>query len=109
MPSNKVRTRFAPSPTGYMHVGNLRTALYTLSTRSFLKQISKLSFQYTIRVFSFLFLTKLNTILRSFSSFIDAMLSRGIVLFCKNFIGAKNSFAEFTSDFCSRSGISCHF
>lgn len=23
------RTRFAPSPTGYMHVGNLRTALYT--------------------------------------------------------------------------------
>lgn len=26
--SNTVRTRFAPSPTGYMHVGNLRTALY---------------------------------------------------------------------------------
>ena len=25
---DKVRTRFAPSPTGYMHVGNLRTALY---------------------------------------------------------------------------------
>ena len=25
---NEVRTRFAPSPTGYMHVGNLRTALY---------------------------------------------------------------------------------
>jgi glutamyl-tRNA synthetase len=24
-----VRTRFAPSPTGYMHVGGLRTALYT--------------------------------------------------------------------------------
>lgn len=24
----KPRTRFAPSPTGYMHVGNLRTALY---------------------------------------------------------------------------------
>ena len=23
-----VRTRFAPSPTGRMHVGNLRTALY---------------------------------------------------------------------------------
>lgn len=23
-----IRTRFAPSPTGYMHVGNLRTALY---------------------------------------------------------------------------------
>lgn len=28
MTSNEVRTRFAPSPTGYMHVGNLRTALY---------------------------------------------------------------------------------
>lgn len=24
----EVRTRFAPSPTGYMHIGNLRTALY---------------------------------------------------------------------------------
>ena len=24
----KIRTRFAPSPTGYMHIGNLRTALY---------------------------------------------------------------------------------
>lgn len=28
MGNNEVRTRFAPSPTGYMHVGNLRTALY---------------------------------------------------------------------------------
>ena len=26
---NKIRTRFAPSPTGYMHIGNLRTALYS--------------------------------------------------------------------------------
>ena len=29
IPHGRVRTRFAPSPTGYMHVGNLRTALYT--------------------------------------------------------------------------------
>ena len=28
MTDKKVRTRFAPSPTGYMHIGNLRTALY---------------------------------------------------------------------------------
>ena len=28
IPRNGVRTRFAPSPTGYMHVGGLRTALY---------------------------------------------------------------------------------
>ena len=28
MADKKVRTRFAPSPTGFMHVGNLRTALY---------------------------------------------------------------------------------
>ncbi len=27
--SDTVRTRFAPSPTGYMHIGNLRSALYT--------------------------------------------------------------------------------
>ncbi len=27
--SKKVRTRFAPSPTGFMHIGNLRTALYS--------------------------------------------------------------------------------
>ena len=26
IPKGEVRTRFAPSPTGYMHVGNLRTA-----------------------------------------------------------------------------------
>ena len=26
--TRKVRTRYAPSPTGFMHVGNLRTALY---------------------------------------------------------------------------------
>lgn len=29
IPKGTVRTRFAPSPTGHMHVGNLRTALYT--------------------------------------------------------------------------------
>ncbi|MBQ9648083.1 MAG: glutamate--tRNA ligase [Oscillospiraceae bacterium] len=29
IPHGRTRTRFAPSPTGYMHVGNLRTALYT--------------------------------------------------------------------------------
>jgi len=29
IPRGGVRTRFAPSPTGYMHVGGLRTALYT--------------------------------------------------------------------------------
>jgi glutamyl-tRNA synthetase len=28
MPLNKVRTRFAPSPTGYLHVGGARTALF---------------------------------------------------------------------------------
>ena len=27
--ADMVRTRFAPSPTGYMHIGNLRSALYT--------------------------------------------------------------------------------
>ena len=31
MDGKTVRTRFAPSPTGYMHIGNLRTALFTLS------------------------------------------------------------------------------
>ena len=25
----QVRTRFAPSPTGYLHIGGVRTALYT--------------------------------------------------------------------------------
>ena len=28
MAEKTVRTRYAPSPTGFMHVGNLRTALY---------------------------------------------------------------------------------
>ena len=29
MNTNEIVTRFAPSPTGYMHIGNLRTALYS--------------------------------------------------------------------------------
>ncbi len=29
---SETRTRFAPSPTGYMHIGNLRTALYAYLT-----------------------------------------------------------------------------
>ena len=28
LPEGAIVTRFAPSPTGYMHIGNLRTALY---------------------------------------------------------------------------------
>ena len=32
MALERIRTRFAPSPTGYMHVGNLRTALYAFLT-----------------------------------------------------------------------------
>lgn len=28
MPEKPVKTRFAPSPTGFMHIGNVRTALY---------------------------------------------------------------------------------
>jgi glutamyl-tRNA synthetase len=28
MLAKTIRTRYAPSPTGFMHVGNLRTALY---------------------------------------------------------------------------------
>jgi glutamyl-tRNA synthetase len=28
LPSSPARTRFAPSPTGYLHLGSLRTALY---------------------------------------------------------------------------------
>ena len=33
IPKGKVRTRFAPSPTGYMHVGNLRTRPVHLAHR----------------------------------------------------------------------------
>src|SRR5574340_462830 len=28
-PGNMVRTRFAPSPTGYLHIGGARTALFS--------------------------------------------------------------------------------
>ena len=26
--TNKIRTRYAPSPTGYLHIGGARTALF---------------------------------------------------------------------------------
>ncbi|MBR6384718.1 MAG: glutamate--tRNA ligase, partial [Ruminococcus sp.] len=29
MNMSEIKTRFAPSPTGFMHIGNLRTALYS--------------------------------------------------------------------------------
>ena len=35
--NNKVRTRFAPSPTGFMHVGNFRTGLFAWLTAKNLK------------------------------------------------------------------------
>ncbi|HEY9114539.1 MAG TPA: glutamate--tRNA ligase family protein, partial [Bacteroidales bacterium] len=28
MPKNNIRVRFAPSPTGPLHIGGVRTALY---------------------------------------------------------------------------------
>ncbi|MFA6252687.1 MAG: glutamate--tRNA ligase [Patescibacteria group bacterium] len=31
-PKNNIRTRFAPSPTGYLHIGGLRTALFAYLT-----------------------------------------------------------------------------
>ncbi len=30
----KIKTRFAPSPTGYLHVGGARTALYSPAFRT---------------------------------------------------------------------------
>lgn len=32
LPTTPARTRFAPSPTGYLHLGSLRTALFNYLT-----------------------------------------------------------------------------
>lgn len=32
LPTTPARTRFAPSPTGYLHLGSLRTALFNFLT-----------------------------------------------------------------------------
>lgn len=45
-PGVKVRTRFAPSPTGYLHVGGARTALYSGS----MQNITKANLFYVLKI-----------------------------------------------------------
>lgn len=57
LPSGPARTRFAPSPTGYLHLGSLRTALfnYLLAKRTggqFLLRIEDTD-QVSLRIFAY--------------------------------------------------------
>ena len=43
----EVRTRFAPSPTGFLHIGGLRTALYNYIFAKQNKLVNKLNSETT--------------------------------------------------------------
>ena len=45
-PNVKVRTRFAPSPTGYLHVGGARTAFIL----GYLQNIITVSLYYVLKI-----------------------------------------------------------
>lgn len=47
--TDRIRTRFAPSPTGYMHIGNLRTALYAYLLPKLTREIFSCALRTLIR------------------------------------------------------------
>ena len=84
------------------HTGN------TFEAGSLGVEVAELFFQHAVGVFSFLFFTELNAVLRGFAALVLAVLAGGEVATLEHFVFAEDGLAEFAGDFGLGTCISCH-
>ena len=80
----------------------------TFGARSLVEEVAELAFEYAVCVFGLLFLAKLNAVFRCFAATVLAVLTRREIPSFEHFVGAKDGFTEFASNFGLGTCLSCH-
>ena len=70
----------------------------TFGAGCLVEEVVELLLKNAIGIFGLLLLTELDTVLRSFSSFVESVLARGIVSLGEDFIFTEDGFAKLTGD-----------